>query len=138
MIQRKRQDNKLNWLMVGVAMLVGLALFPYGWLAERWWLFGQVTDFVFGTELAHVIGHLVLFAAVGTTVLVTFPRLQRHPRLYLALIFWLGLAQEVLQLASFKKRPFAANELLDITVDLLGAFIAYKFYRTRIYTEEHG
>jgi hypothetical protein len=125
MIQRKRQDNKLNWLMVGATVLVGLALFPYGWLAERWWLFGQITDFVFGTELAHVVGHLVLFAMVGTAVLLTLPRLQRQPRLYFTLIFWLGLAQEILQLVSFKKRPFAANELLDISVDLLGAFIAF-------------
>jgi ABC-type lipoprotein release transport system permease subunit len=30
MIQRKRQDNKLNWLVVGAAMLVGLvaSLYP--------------------------------------------------------------------------------------------------------------
>jgi hypothetical protein len=138
MIRRKRQDNKLNWLAIGAAALVGLALFPYGWLAERWRLFGWVTDFVFGTELAHIVGHLVLFGVLGTAVLRLFPRLQRHPRLYFTLIFWLGLAQEILQLVSFKKRPFAANELLDITVDLLGAFIAYKFYRARIYTEEHG
>lgn len=127
MIQRKQQDNKLNWLVIGAAALVGLALFPYGWLAERWWLFGQMADFIFGTELAHVIGHLVLFAVLGTAVLTTLPRLQRRPRLYFALILGLGLAQEVLQLVSFKKRPFAANELLDIIVDLLGAFIAYKF-----------
>lgn len=134
MIDLKRSDNKLNWLLPTVFLLIGLALFPYGWLAERWWLFGWVTDFIFATELAHIIGHLILFAAVGTAVLHTFPRLQRRPRLYLTLIFWLGLAQEILQLVSFKQRPFAANELLDITVDLLGAFIAYKFYRTRINT----
>ncbi|MCA9975401.1 MAG: hypothetical protein KC413_06610 [Anaerolineales bacterium] len=132
MIQRKQQDNKLNWLAIGAVTLVGLALFPYGWLAERWWLFGHVADFIFATELAHVVGHLVLFAMMGTAVLTTLPRLQRQPRLYFALILGLGLVQEVLQLVSFKKRPFAANELLDIIVDLLGAFIAYKIFRTRI------
>jgi hypothetical protein len=130
MIQRKRQDNKLNWLVVVAAMLVGLVLFPYGWLAERWQLFGWVTDFIFATELAHVVGHLILFAALGTAVLLIFPRLQRYPRLYFTLIFWLGLAQEILQLVSFKKRPFASNDLLDITVDLLGAFIAF-YWLTR-------
>jgi hypothetical protein len=130
MIQRKRQDNKLNWLMIGAAILVGLALFPYGWLAERWWLFGLVTDFVFGTELAHVVGHLILFAALGTAVLLIFPRLQHHPRLYFTLIFWLGLAQEILQLVSFKKRPFASNDLMDVAIDLLGAFIAF-YWLTR-------
>jgi len=135
MIQRRRLEPKLNWLLPMAILLVGLALFPYGWLAERWWLFGWVTDFIFGTELAHVVGHLVLFAAVGTAVLYTFPYLQRHPRLYFILIFWLGLAQEVLQLVSFKQRPFAVNELLDISVDLLGAFIAYKFFRTRMNTD---
>ena len=125
MIQRKQHDNKLNWVAIGAALLVGLALFPYGWLAERWRLFGWVTDLIFATELAHIIGHLILYAAVGTAVLHTLPRLQRHPHLYFTLIFWLGLAQEILQLVSFKQRPFAANELLDITVDLLGAFIAF-------------
>ena len=130
MINWKRFDNKLNWLPLAAVLLVGLALFPYGWLAERWWLFGWVTDFIFGTELAHVVGHLILFAAVGTAVLHTFPRLQRQPRLYFTLILLLGLAQEILQLVSFKQRPFAGNELLDITVDLLGAFIAF-YWMTR-------
>jgi hypothetical protein len=125
MIQRKQHDNKLNWVAIGAVLLVGLALFPYGWLAERWWLFGWVTDLIFATELAHIIGHLILYAAVGTAVLHTFPRLQRYPRFYFTLIFLLGLAQEILQLVSFKQRPFAANELLDISVDLLGAFIAF-------------
>lgn len=135
MIQQKQQDNKLNWLAIGAVTLVGLALFPYGWLAERWSLAGQVADFIFGTELAHVIGHLVLFAVLGTAVLTTLPRLQRQPRLYLALILGLGLVQEILQLVSFKKRPFGGNEFLDIIVDLLGAFIAYKIFRARKNTD---
>ena len=135
MIYSKHVRSKINWLLASLLLFIFLALFPYGWLAERWWLFGWVTDFIFATELAHVVGHLILFAAVGTAVLHTFPRLQRYPRLYLTLIFWLGLAQEILQLVSFKQRPFAANELLDIGVDLLGAFIAYKIFRTRIYTD---
>jgi VanZ family protein len=130
MIQRKQQDNKLNWLAIGAVTLIGLALFPYGWLAERWSLAGQVADFIFGTELAHVIGHLILFAVLGTAVLTTLPRLQRHPRLYFTLILGLGLVQEILQLVSFKQRPFAANELLDIIVDLSGAFIAF-YWLTR-------
>ena len=130
MIYSNHVRSKINWLLASLLLFIFLALFPYGWLAERWWLFGWVTDFIFATELAHVIGHLILFAAVGTAVLHTFPRLQRHPRLYFTLIFWLGLAQEILQLVSFKQRPFAANELLDITVDLLGAFIAF-YWMTR-------
>ena len=135
MIYSKHVRSKINWLLASLLLFIFLALFPYGWLAERWWFFGWVTDFIFATELAHIVGHLILFAAVGTAVLHTFPRLQCHPRLYLTLIFWLGLAQEILQLVSFKQRPFAANELLDIGVDLLGAFIAYKIFRTRINTD---
>ena len=34
----------------------------------------------------------------------------RQPRLYFALILGLGLVQEILQLVSFKKRPFGGNE----------------------------
>ncbi len=135
MINSNYYRNKTKWLLVSLLLFVLLALFPYGWLAERWRLFGVVTDFIFATELAHVIGHLVLYAAVGTAVLFTFPRLQKHPRLYFTLIFWLGLAQEILQLVSFKQRPFASNEIMDITVDLLGALIAYQFFRTQINTD---
>jgi hypothetical protein len=130
MINLKRLDSKLNWLPWAAIALIGLAVFPYGWLAERWWLFGWVTNFVFGTELAHIVGHLILYAAVGTAVLHTFPRLGCQPRLYLTLIMTLGLAQEILQLASFKKRPFGGDEFLDIAVDLLGAFIAF-YWLTR-------
>ena len=115
-----KQTNKINWLPTAVS-LIALALFPYGWLAERWRLFGWVTDFVFGTELAHIVGHLILFAGVGTAVLLTFPRLQTRPRLYFGLILIVGFLQEVLQLTTFKGRPFATDELLDIIVDLLGA-----------------
>lgn len=125
MIYWKRLDNKLNWLPLTAVLLIALTLFPYGWLAARWPLFEQVMDFIFGTELAHVIGHLALFAGVGTAVLHTLPRLQSRPRLYLALILVIGLAQEVLQLVSFKERPFGPNEFLDITIDLLGAGIAF-------------
>ena len=130
MINLKRLDNKLNWLPATAVLLVGLALFPYGWLAERWFLFGWVTDFVFGTELAHVIGHFILFAMVGTAVLLTFPRLQIRPRLYVGLIVLVGFLQEVLQLTTFKERPFAANELFDMIVDVLGALAAF-YWLTR-------
>ncbi len=130
MIHWKRLDNKLNWLPLAAVLLIALVLFPYGWLAARWPLFERVTDFVFRTELAHVIGHLILFAGAGTVVLRTFPRLQTRPRRYLALILALGLAQEILQLVSFKERPFGSNELLDIAVDLLGAGMAF-YWMTR-------
>lgn len=130
MINLKRLDNKLNWLPVTAVILITLALFPYGWLAERWQLFGRATDFIFGTELAHVAGHFILFAAVGTAVLLTFPRLQTRPRLYFGLIVLVGFLQEVLQLTTFKERPFAANELFDITIDVLGGLAAF-YWLTR-------
>ncbi|MCP4422857.1 MAG: hypothetical protein GY803_00030, partial [Chloroflexi bacterium] len=53
-----------------------------------------------------------------------------HPRLYFGLMLALGFLQEILQLTTFKKRPFAVNELFDIAVDLLGALAAF-YWMTR-------
>ncbi len=111
-------------LLLGLFFFVGAALVPYGWLAEVWPLFGVLIDALFSAELTHIVGHFVLFAVLGTAVLILFPQLRQQPGAYFSLILILGLAQEALQLLTFKHRFFAANDLFDLFTDAAGAGIA--------------
>ena len=113
------------WLLPGILMLIGLAMFPYGWLAELWPRFGHIFDHLFASELSHIIGHLVIFGGLGMAVLLIFPQLRKRPWLYLGLILGLGMVQEFMQLASFKHRLFSGPELFDLGVDLFGAGLAW-------------
>lgn len=110
-------------------ILVIMVLLPYGWLAEQWSLFHTVIDFLFSTEFAHTIGHLTIFMVLGTAVLRVFPRLQQQPRLYLALIVALGVAQEILQLVTFKHHAVSLDEGYDLLIDIIGAGIALSIIR---------
>ncbi len=115
-------------LLMGLALFVSIALVPYGWLAEVWPLFGALVDRLFSAELAHIVGHFALFAALGTAVLTLIPRLRQQPRAYFALILALGLAQETLQLLTFKHRFFAASDLFDLLIDAAGAGVALLWF----------
>lgn len=118
-----------RWLLIGAVLLAITAVFPFGWLETQWPLFGALMYHVFGAEIAHVIGHFVLMGAVGTAVLLIFPPLRHRPAIYFAIMLGFGLAQEMLQLLSYKKRPFAGAELFDIVVDLLGAAAVFALFR---------
>ena len=118
-----------RWLLIGAALLAITAVFPFGWLETQWPLFGAIMYHVFGAEMAHVIGHFVLMGAVGTAVLLIFLLLCRRPAVYFAIMLGFGLAQEILQLLSYKKRPFAGGELFDIVIDLLGAAAVFVLFR---------
>lgn len=136
MVHLKHHTSKSNgWLLVGLVGLVAAALFPYGWLAENWPTFDRFTGFIFGSEAAHVAGHVGLFALLGTVVLLLIPQWQQRPHLYFGLIAILGIAQEFLQIVSFKHRPVAANDLFDLAVDLLAAGVVFvgfiRFGRSR-------
>jgi hypothetical protein len=120
-----------KFILWSTAVFIALALFPMGWLAQQWPFFERVTDFIFGTEAMHVVGHLVLFAGMGTAVLTIFPRLQTYPRFYFALMFSFGFVQETLQLISFKHHFFGGNELLDLAVDLLAASVVWQIIKRR-------
>ncbi len=118
-------------MLAGLAGLVVVALFPYGWLAENWPAFDRFTGFIFGSEVAHVAGHVGLFILLGTAVLLIFPWLQARPTLYFCLIAILGITQEFLQIVSFKHRPMAANDLFDLAVDLLAAGVVFVVFQRR-------
>jgi uncharacterized membrane protein YeaQ/YmgE (transglycosylase-associated protein family) len=118
-----------RWLMAGAALLAITAVFPFGWLETQWPAFGTVMYYIFDAEAAHVIGHFMLMGAVGTAVLLVFPPLRHRPAIYFAIMFGFGLAQEILQLLSYKKRPFAGTEWFDIAVDLIGATVVFILFR---------
>lgn len=132
MVHLKHHNFKSNsWLLAGLVGLVAAALFPYGWLATHWPTFDRFTGFIFGSEAAHVAGHVGLFALLGTAVLLIFPSWRRRPSLYFGLIIVIGIVQEFLQIVSFKHRPIAANDLFDLAVDLLAAGVVFVVFQRR-------
>lgn len=133
-MQLDKRNNKAiggqrPYLILALFVLIATALFPFGWLATISPGFDAVANFIFGTELAHIIGHYTVFALMGGGVLLIFPSLRRHFWLYLGLMFLLGLTQEVLQIASFKHYIPAWDEVLDLTVDMLGAVTIFYFLK---------
>lgn len=124
-------------VLVGLFLFVGAALVPYGWLASVWPLFGLLVDALFRAELAHIIGHFVLFALVGTAVLTLYPHLVQRPCTYFALILAIGLVQETLQLLTFKYRFFAAADLFDLVIDAAGAGVALLWFMHQM-EKSHG
>jgi hypothetical protein len=129
MITFMRAGKKRNsWLLASIAVLVGMILFPYGWLANHWELFDHVVEVLFATERMHVVGHVLLYGGLGTAVLTIFPKLQLRPQLYIAGILVIAIFQEALQLITFKHHFFSANEIFDLGVDLMAAgtiFVAW-------------
>lgn len=133
----QRQNNfKLNsrWLLAGLLLLVGAALFPYGLIP-----FGRILSFspalrhevyhLFATWQAHVIGHAAIFFVIGTAVLLRFPSLLRRPKLYFSLMLVLGILQEFFQIVGFKHRAIVFDDIFDVAVDLAGALAAFLLLR---------
>ena len=125
----KRQSKKFGrqrpFLILALILLVATALFPFGWLATVWPGFSAATDFIFGSQLSHIIGHFAVFALMGAGVLTLFPHLRRRFWLYFGLMLLLGIVQEFLQIASFKHIIPAFDEMLDLTMDMLGALTIF-------------
>ena len=118
-----------RWVMGGAALLALTAVFPFGWLAHQWPAFHTVLYFFLRGESAHVVGHFLLMGTVGTAVLLVFPRVRHRPAHYFAIMLAFGMSQEILQLLSYKKRPFMGADLFDIVVDLIGAAIVFALFR---------
>jgi hypothetical protein len=115
-------------MTLSFALFLILALFPYGWLAHLWPPFGLFLNWFFETEMAHYIGHSLIFATLGWFLLSLLPTLRSRFALYLMLIGSLGLGQELLQLW-YKQRPLGVNDGKDLLVDVAAAglfFLAYQ------------
>ncbi|NKQ35342.1 MAG: hypothetical protein HF973_06960 [Chloroflexi bacterium] len=132
MLNHKHRQLKINprygWI-AALFLLIGLAMTPYGWVAAWWPGLGFVIDTLFSAEWAHVVGHAGLFALLAAAVLTLFPRLQRHPTLFLIIFAFLALLQEGLQLVTFKHRPVVAEDLFDWAVDMAAVTAVYLIVR---------
>lgn len=136
----KQTDRKVNgqrpfqlaqrrpFLILALILFVATALFPFGWLATVWPGFNAAANFVFGTQISHIIGHFAVFMMMGAGVLALFPSLRQRFWLYFGLLLFFGLAQEFLQIASFKHIVPGFDELLDLTMDMLGAITIFHLW----------
>jgi glycopeptide antibiotics resistance protein len=129
---QQKNDFKLNprWLLAGLLVLIGAALFPYGLIPlDRILSFSpEVSIFVeriLSSWQAHVIGHAAIFMMMGTAVLLRFPSLLNRPKIYLGIMFVLGVLQEFFQIVGFKHRAIVFDDIFDVFVDIIGALIAF-------------
>lgn len=111
-------------LRLGLALgVLGLALFPFGWLGGVWPKFGRRLDRVFATDWDHAIGHSGLFFILGLLALIFFPSLRARPWRYIALLSAVGIGQEAFQLL-YKGRLMLFDHGRDLATDLLGIVAA--------------
>ena len=130
--QNKQQlTGQRPYHLLLLTLFVGTILFPFGWLATVWPGFSNVAEFIFGTQLSHIIGHFTVFAVMGAGILLLFPTLRQRFWLYFGLMLLLGIIQEFLQIASFKHIIPAFDEMLDLTMDLLGALTPFYLWRQK-------
>ena len=133
----QQQNNfKLNsrWLLVGLLILVGVALFPYGLIPfDRLLSFSPTLRHDFyhlsATWQAHVVGHAAIFFVIGMAVLLRFSSLLYRPKLYFGLMVTLGILQEFFQIIGFKHRGLVFDDFFDVFVDLTGALIVFLLLR---------
>ena len=132
--QRKNFNLNARWLLAGLLVLVGVALFPYGLVP-----FGRIFSFspdlkyvlyyIFSAWQVHVVGHALIFLVIGTAVLLRFPSLLSRPKFYFGLMLVLGVLQEFLQIVGFKHRALMFDDVFDVFVDLTGALAAFLLLR---------
>jgi heme/copper-type cytochrome/quinol oxidase subunit 4 len=120
-----------RWQVLVLLFVASAVLFPYGWLAEQWPLFSWLADRLFASEGAHMVGHFVLFAGFAGMLLTWKPRLAGRVDYLLLLVFALAVAQEYLQLVTFKHRPVGWNELWDVGVDMTAVLLMWLWWKFR-------
>ncbi|NTV65841.1 MAG: hypothetical protein HGA65_20220 [Oscillochloris sp.] len=104
--------------------LVVLCLVPYGWLVRLSPVSYQLFNALFDTLPAHIVGHSLIFALIGTLALWLFPALRRRPIIYAALILAAACGQEGFQVL-YKGRLYLIDTLLDLLVDAIAATVVW-------------
>jgi heme/copper-type cytochrome/quinol oxidase subunit 4 len=132
--EQKSNNGQRPFLFLAFLIFVAIALFPFGWLASVWPEFSTVVEFIFGTDVSHIIGHFAVFMLMGGGVLRLFPSLRQRFWRYVGLMLLLGMVQEFLQIASFKHIIPAFDEILDLTMDMVGTVTIYYFLGSRFET----
>ncbi len=112
-----------------VFWLLGM-LVPYELLTDTIPFVKRAFDPIISSELAHIIGHLILFGGLTIIGLYVFRLpLTRKTALILAFsVLAVGLGQEYFQL-QVKVRAFGWPEVFDLSVDLLATGLGWWAYR---------
>jgi hypothetical protein len=106
------------WL---VLWIVGI-LFPMAFLGRLWPAFGQGFNFVFASDVTHIIFHTFLYAVLAILLGQWIRPVSLASRLKIfGLTFLVGFLHEGLQILLAGQWPGWPAELLDISVDLFGA-----------------
>lgn len=113
-----------------LTVLLAFALFPLGWLTEFSALAHHVGGVLFPNELAHAIGHTLLFMTIAAALLRYFPALLGHPALFFTLVLAVAIGQEGFQLL-YKQRGVVLNDLTDIGIDLMAAGMVFALWYSR-------
>jgi hypothetical protein len=116
--------------------LIAASLVPYAWLAHLSPALYRLFNDTFSGDLAHAVGHALIFAAVGALSLWAVPALRRHPAAYLALIMLVALGQEGFQVL-YKGGLTLGDTLRDIVVDLVAAAGVWMLARRRGAADTH-
>ncbi len=114
-----------RYTVIFALFLIGLALFPFGWLGTEWSDFGTVINMLFATTAAHIIGHSLIFMLVGGVILLLVPALRTRPLIYMLLVLCLAVMHEGLQLIAYKQRPLLFDDFFDVGIDLLAAGLLF-------------
>ena len=112
-----------------VLWLFGMLL-PLEWLTKAVPWIKRAIDLLMGSELAHVIGHLVLFGGLVLLLVHIFrlPLTWKTALLMAFSVLAVGFGQEFLQL-QVKGRSFDWPEVFDLGVDLTGAALGWLLYQ---------
>jgi hypothetical protein len=106
------------WTLVWV---LGI-LFPMAWLGRLWPAFGRGFDLVFAADWMHVVMHGFLYLVLGILlVLALRPSSIRTYAWLFGLILCVGMLHEGIQLLAAGARPGWGAEMLDVSIDMLGA-----------------
>jgi hypothetical protein len=114
--------------LLPIAFVLGLALFPFGWLGQVYPRFGLYFWDLFESDFAHAIGHSLIFFMLGLLLLVTFSTLRSRPMLYIGLLLGAGIAQEGFQLL-YKQRSIGFDEFRDLATDSVAFILAFLLVR---------
>jgi hypothetical protein len=107
-----------------LAILLLLALFPYGWLGELWPATGDFINEYFYSARRHAVGHVFIFLFLGLAVLMAFPNLKERPWLFFGIMLVAALGQEFFQ-AVYKNILDIYDTSRDIFTDMVGLMVAF-------------
>lgn len=114
--------DKRRYLLLTV--FVALALFPLGSLGKCCPGVYHFLNSWFPDDIAHGIGHSLIFFTLGILLSWVRPHLLREARLYFLVILACAIMQELLQL-SYKRHAPMFDEFRDIAVDLCASALAF-------------